>query len=282
MVKGSTHNKLDVYSGFGRLSRWIFSKWENIVITIRKQDDFYPYVNKFNKQLKNGNVIIFFDHHYAFDALPLGLVLGKNVKYLSKALIPYAVHLDMGVGREGQKSFWYWLRTRSFQWFVRNIRNGHPEVHFMPVAREFEMESTRLRNIVQEKYQGINTHYIRTLIRFFSRKSYGNVCFLTPFSGIAFPGKQVLHPHLYRSIGLALSKKISSVEFYLAGAYPKWGAYQNYLAPLLSSHNIVMRGPFSFSLDDYDAASQLLEAKLIELRKTAKFDPPNYSRLQTK
>jgi hypothetical protein len=275
-------HQIESFAGFNFIAMRILSYWEELVVKIKQPKDFFPAVKNLNRHLNTGNAIIFFDHHYAFDALPLGLALGKYVKEPCGVLIPYAIHLDMGVGRDGKFSSHYWFRTKLFQWFISNIRRGNPEVDFLPVAREFEMENARLRAIVEGKFSGINTKYLRTLIRFFNLRTAGQVCFITPFSGIAFPGKPVLHPQLYRSIRLALSKTENDIKYFLSGAYPNWKAYSNYYAPLLSRHNIVMKGPFSIPINDYQAAKSLLKMKLQELRDSANYEPPDYDRLLTK
>jgi hypothetical protein len=108
------------------------------------------------------------------------------------------------------------------------------------------------------------------------------VCFLTPFSGIGFPEKPVLHPQLYRSINFVQSKINREVPCYLTGAYPNWTAYRNYLAPLLAQHYIVIRGPFTMKLGDYESSKVEIEAKISELRKAANFVPPDYDRILNK
>jgi hypothetical protein len=64
----------------------------------------HPAFDDMNGRLRLNNIIVFFNLHYAFDAVPVGLAFGKYVQLLRSLLIPYAVHLDMGVGREGQLS----------------------------------------------------------------------------------------------------------------------------------------------------------------------------------
>jgi len=273
---------IDVYSGFNWLGRKVLSTWESKTVFIKVNTNFHAVIEDINARLLDENIILFFDHHYAFDALPLGLGLGSYIKNFDRVLIPYAVHLDLGVGRKGEPSFHYWVRTQIFHWFVKRISKGNPGIQFSPVARAFEMDNPRMRNIVEERFEGINQKYIRAFHRNFSKSPTGQVCFLTPFSGIGFPDKPVLHPQLYRSIDLVQSKIKREVPCYLTGAYPNWSAYRNYLAPLLAEHYIVIRGPFKITLGDYELAKEEVEANIAELRKTAEFTPPDYQRILNK
>ena len=282
-VKGKIkRNDLDLFSGFNPLLAKIFTYWSDRIVKVEELDSFLQVVEKLNNHLKSSNVIVFFDHHYAFDALPIGLLLGNVLQYLSGVIVPYAIHLDMGVGREGQISIRYWFRTHLYRWFTNNIKDSSLNIEFLPVVREFEMETPRLRQLVDKKYRGINTKYIRSLIRGFSENRNGYMCFLTPFSGIGFPGKPTLHPQLYRSIDIVRSKISQDVSFYFAGAYPSWGAYRSYFAPLMSPHNIVIQGPFSIPKRDYEGACNFLSEKLKILREAAEFYPPDYSRILMK
>ena len=154
--------------------------------------------------------------------------------------------------------------------------------NFLPVVREFELDNPRMKKIVDREFQGINTRYLKSFVQAFSQNESGQVSFLTPFSGIGFPGKPVLHPQLYRSISLVQSRSTMQIPIYLVGAYPDWNAYRNYFAPLLSRHDIVARGPFSLSIGNYDAARSVLETELNQLRQSARFTPPDYDRILTK
>lgn len=278
----SIHKTTNIYAGFNPLTQKALAFWGNRIITYGKDEVFQNVIDDINHELVENNLVLFFDHHYAFDALPLGVALGNHIDRTATIIIPYAVHLDMGLGREGERSLRYWIRTRAFHWFLERIIKENPQIQFFPVVREFELETPRLKKVVDEKYDGINTVYLRTFIRRFSENPSGEVCFLTPFSGIGFPGKPVLHPQLYRSIKLVMAKTNHKVSFYITGAYPEWGAYQSYLAPLFMEHRIYLRGPFELPIQEYQEASRVLENELIQLRKTAEFIPPDYSKLLTK
>ena len=70
---------IDVYSGFNWLGRKVLSTWENKTVLIKDNTNFHAVVEDINARLMDENFILFFDHHYAFDALPLGLGLGSYI-----------------------------------------------------------------------------------------------------------------------------------------------------------------------------------------------------------
>ena len=135
---------------------------------------------------------------------------------------------------------------------------------------------------MDQKFQGINTTYIRSFIRKFADNSSGQMCFLTPFSGIGFPGKPVLHKQLFRSVKLVKENSIHKILFFITGAYPDWDAYKNYLAPLFMEHRVFIRGPFEVPTKSYEEANQILEQELGDLRSAADFVLPDYSKLLMK
>ncbi len=272
----------DFYAGFGPLARKTLVEWKNRIIQFGDLENAQTTYDTCNQDLLSGNVIMFFDHHYAFDALPTGLALVEKLLYACDILIPYAIHLDMGLGREGEFSLRYKLRTSAYHWLVRNLTREVPGLNFMPVSREFEMNNPRMRKIIDENYSGINTAYLRAFARNFAENKVGQVCFLTPFSGIAFPGKPILHPQIYRSIRIVQSKCDEEIPFYFVGAYPSWAAYQRYYAPLLIPHSIVMRGPFFLPTQSYDQALAVTTAELADLRQAANFTAPDYDRILLK
>ncbi len=278
----NNHNAgIDIYSGYNPAIQKIMPYWRDRVTQINDIDTFFPVIESLNADLKSRNALFFFDHHYAFDAIPVGLAFARYIQNITGVIIPYAIHLDMGVGREGEFSIRYRLRTKAFHWFMRGIQHN-PSIQFLPVAREFEMNSPRMSKIVNEKFKGINTKYIRTLIREFSETSNGLLGFLTPFSGIGFPDKKALHPQLYRSVKMVLAKSQGEVPIYFAGAYPDWGAFQSYYAPLFTQHKLQIHGPFYLPPNDYSAAVEKVEFELAALRAAANFVPPDYDKLLLK
>ena len=134
----SQNKKMKIYTGFSLILRRILTQWDDRVIKYGEDEDFFSGISLINKELEKNNIILFFDHHYAFDALPLGVAIGKHITHPAHVIIPYAVHLEMGLGREGEPSFRYWIRTRAFRWFVKRIIKGNPQISFYPVVREFE------------------------------------------------------------------------------------------------------------------------------------------------
>jgi hypothetical protein len=271
-----------LFAGFNIFTRKIILWWRDRVVSYGDLDQLRVKLRKMNDQIAKDNVIIFFDHHYAFDAIPLGFGLAQFLENASGVLIPYSVHLDMGVGREGEFSVRYYLRTLSHKWLVSNIRKPNPKIQFFPIVREFERDVPRINAIVAQRFSGVNTAYLKAFVREFKKSSAGQICFLTPFSGIGFPGKPLLHPQLYRSIDLVQDKCSREFPIFLAGAYPSWNAYSNYLAPLLNEHLLVLRGPFYLPRNDYQDAYQLVESEIEALREEADFVPPDYERILNK
>ena len=274
--------EINIHRGFNPASRKMLTYWEDKVIDLHTCDECNPAVSAVNRTLEDGNLILFFDHHYAFDALPLGLGLARIIKGVTGVMIPYAVHLDMALGREGEPSRRYQLRTRAFQWLKNHISQGCPQIRFMPVVREFEMDTPRLRSVVDEKYQGVSTSYLRAFIRVFSKYAKGQVSFLSPFAGIGFPGKLVLHPVIFKSIALVREKSKEKISFCFTGAYPDWAAFDSYIAPLLIPHKILISKPFSLPGDGYEEAKCVVEEELDKLRKSADFTPPDYEKILLK
>jgi hypothetical protein len=256
--------------------------WKRRVIQFEENGSLQMASARMNDDLQSNNLIVFFDHHYAFDAVPLGLALAQHVEFATGVLIPYSVHLEMGVGREGEPSFRYFMRTKAFRWFVGNLQKNNPGIQFFPVVRDFEKDTPRINQIVDQRFSGVNTVYLKSFVRQFSSHQAGKICFMTPFSGIGFPGKPLLHPQLYRSVDLVQHKCGQRFPIYLLGAYPGWKAYANYLAPLMNEHFIVMRGPFFLPQKDFQAAYDLMSAELAELRQEGNFVPPNYDRILRK
>ncbi len=272
----------DLYKGFNLLARVVIQRWRDFVVDYGDIAEIKSKFKKIKDHLASSNLIMLFDHHYAFDALPLGLGLARYAENVSGVLIPYAVHLDMGVGRQGEPSLRYYLRTKLFKWFIGNIRKPNPGIQFFPVVREFERDSPRLNKIVEQKFSGINAVYLKSLVRKFRETPSGQVCFLTPFSGIGFPEKPLMHPQLYRSLDLLQGKCEREFPAFIAGAYPSWKAYSNYFAPLLTVHRIILRGPFYLPRQDYEKAYQVIESEISAVRRAADFAPPDYDRILNK
>jgi len=275
-------NEADVYNGFSSLTKKSLLNWKSRVV---RYDD-YPTLSaafdRMNQSLQSSNAIVFFDHHYAFDAIPLGLALAQHIQYASGIIIPFSVHLEMGVGRDGGPSVRYFFRTMAFKWFVGGIAKSNPSIQFFPVVRDFEKDTPRLNKIVDERFSGVNTVYLKTFLREFAENPSGKVCFLTPFSGIGFPDKPLLHKQLYRSVDLVQAKCGRRIPIFILGAYPSWEAYAHYYAPLMTEHNIVMRGPFELPQKDYQAAFDIMQSEMMTLRQAGNFVPPEYDRILKK
>ena len=271
-----------LYAGFNRITRLLLKYWKDRIIKIGDRPTTLAIIEDINHRLLAGNAVVFFDHHYAFDAIPASLALGQMLQNVTGALIPYAVHLDMGVDPEGLPSLRYSLRTLAFHKLIKNIQKANPTVHFFPVIRQFKLETPRLRTIVDEQSLGANTAYLKTFNQLFTRHSAGQVCILSPMAGIAFPGRAALHPTVYRSMRMVQDKWGQLLPFYFVGAYPRLYAHYHYLAPLLSRHTIVARGPFYLPAGSYEQALEVVATYLDQLRQAAQFTLPDYARISRK
>ena len=210
------------------------------------------------------------------------MVLGKHLRYIAGAIVPYAVHLDMGVDPAGKPSIQYRLRTAAFRWLVKNIQRHNPNVHILPVAREFELQNPRLKSVLDRRFPGLNTRYLKRLAQLFSQYQNGLACILSPTAGLALPEKPLLHPQLHRSLDLLQSRRDRPLPYFFIGAYPKLYAYRHYLAPLLVRHTFVAQGPFTVPLASYDRALEAVSERIHQLRQAADFVPPDYNRIKHK
>ena len=280
--KASPITETTLYAGFNGISRRLLGYWKNSIVKIGDNETTLSTIADINDRLLSGNVITFFDHHYAFDALPVGLVLGRVIKNAIGALIPYAVHLDMGVDPDGLPAFRYRLRTAAFRWLTQNVQKANPNIHIVAVAREFELENPRLRAILDQRFAGVNTKYLKKFSQSFARFQQGLVCIVSPTAGIAFPEKATLHPQIYRSMEMVQSKQGHSLPFYFVSAYPQLQAHYHYLAPLLTKHTFVARGPFYLPVGNYEQAQIVVDKHLNLLRRAAHFSRPDYSRIEHK
>lgn len=273
-----------LYAGFGRLSRAVLWRWGRRRAIIEDRAHTMRTLSDLNGRLLAGNMIIFFDHHYAFDVLPIAAGVAQQIQNLRHVLIPYAAHLDMGLGQEGQPSLRFWVRTRLFRWLIDRIRNANPTIRFVPVVRDFELRVPRLRAVADRDFSGANVRYLKALVRFFrpGPDRTGRACLLSPIAGLALPGKPALHPQLYRSVETVKQRNNTSLPCFMVGAYPRLDSAHHYVAPLMANHSILAVGPFDLPGNNYDAANAVIARYQEEMRCTAGFDPVASARLQDK
>ncbi len=272
----------DLYQGFNPLTRAVLKGWKRWVVQIDPRPGTQAALRSLDAHLTTGDAVVFIDHHYAFDALPLALGLGGVLKQVCGVLIPYAAHLDMRVDPQGWPSLRYRLRTWAFHKLVQGIERGAPGVRFLPIARDFELANPRLSAILDRMHQGVNTRYLRALVEMFTQHPVGYVCMLAPMAGLALPHKPVLHPQLYRSLEMVQARYSGGLPFYFVGAYPRWNVHLNYFAPLLARHLLVALERFELPRGDYARASEAVAEQLSVLRRTAGFVEPDYSRIKHK
>ena len=144
------------------------------------------------------------------------------------------------------------------------------------------MNNPRLKKEVDDNHQGVSTAYLRYFIRAFSGNPHGQISFLSPFAGIGFPDKPVLHPQVFRSIQMVRGKSRQKISFCITGAYPDWAAYDSYFAPLLMKHKIMISKPFILPEGGYEEAKFVVEEALVNLRKSTGFTPPDYEKILLK
>ncbi len=233
----------DVYRGFHPIPRWVLRVWKDLVVRLSEDDGTSAALEVIDTRLQTGNVVIFIDHHYAFDALPIALGLAKRLRQVDAVMLPYASHLDMRLDPEGYPSWRYRLRTWAWHWLVGGIRRGAPTVQFLPIAREFELNNPRLKAIVDDRYGHANTTYLKALVQMFSGHETGQVCFLAPTAGLALPTRAPLNPQLYRSMDLVQKAGQYGDPVLLRRRTPRWEVQRHYFSPLLARHQIVARGP---------------------------------------
>jgi hypothetical protein len=282
MIKTPPITEADLYAEFDTITRPLLKYWKNRIIELGDQHTTLATIADINQRLRAQNVVVFFDHHYAFDAIPVTLALGQYLKNVTGALIPYAVHLDMGVNREGLPSLRYRLRTLAFHWLIKNIQRANPTIKILPVAREFELDTPRLKAIADCQFPGSNVKYLKTFIRMFADHNAGWLCILSPMAGIAFPEKPALHPQIYRSIELVQAGRGQLLTFYFVSAYPRLHAHHHYMAPLLTKHIFVARGPFNLPVGNYEEAQVVATTHLQQLRQAGQFTALDYSRISQK
>jgi len=281
-MPGEAITEDSVYAGFNPLARGLLRGWKEYILDFPDQSATVSALRDADDRLQRDNIVIFFDHHYAFDALPASLALGKTLQNIVAAILPYAVHLDMGVNPEGAPSIRYALRTRGFHWLMRNIREQNPSVEALGVVRAFELENPALREIVDEKFAGANQRYVRTFIERFTRYDHGLACVLSPMAGLAFPDRTPLDPSLYKLLDRVARRREQPLAYYFIGAYPSFHASRHYFAPLLTKHRFAARGPAELPADDYEAARDIVAHELRALREAGGFELPDYDRLRKK
>lgn len=275
-------NEENIFAGFNPVAGALLKYWKQQIIEVQQDPTTLQAIRDLNERLTHSNAVIFFDHHYAFDAIPVGLILGQVLHSVTDAIIPYAVHLDMGVDGNGLPSMRYQWRTYLFQWLIARFKETNPTLQILPVARAFELENPRLSEVVEKDFAGINIKYLKTFTQLFEEKEKGLVCVLSPIAGIAFPDRPIIHQRLYKLMDKVQKRRKEQLAFYYVSAYPSLSAHYHYMAPLLTTHTFVARGPFHLPASDYDKAHEIMAENLRELRKTAQFTPPDYSRIETK
>jgi len=279
---GRPISERDLYRGFNPLAGAVLRWWKRWAVQVDPRPGTQGALRSLDTHLTVGNAVVFIDHHYAFDALPLALGLGGVLKQVHDVLIPYAAHLDMRVDPQGFPSLRYRLRTWAFHKLVQGIERGAPGVRFLPIARDFELANPRLSAILDQMHQGVNTRYLRALVEMFTQHPAGYALMLAPMAGLALPQKPVLHPQLYRSLEMVRSRYEAALPFYFVGAYPRWNVHINYFAPLLARHLLVALDRFELPRGDYDRATAAVAEQLRTLRQSAGFMEPDYSRIKHK
>ncbi|MEL6942122.1 MAG: hypothetical protein AAFO82_05585, partial [Bacteroidota bacterium] len=266
----------NIYGAFHPIIRRILKFWNRKLTKLSKDEVTARTIEKLNQQLKVGNAVVFFDHHYAFDALPVGLTLGEVLFSAKKALIPYAVHLDMGVDGAGLPSRRYRIRTKIFKWLVKRIQHSNPNIQIMPVARKFELQNERMREMLAADYRSSTADYHRNFIQSFKENESGFLCILSPIAGIAFPHKPILHERLYILLEKLRAELPKELPFFYVSAYPRLKKKWHYRFPMLMRHDFFARGSFYLPHADYKIANEQMKIEVSQLREEAAFELLDY------
>lgn len=272
----------NIYGAFHPIVRAILKFWNRKLTRVSNDEVTTETIKKINQQLDVGNAIVFFDHHYAFDALPVGLTLGEVLNSAKKALIPYAVHLDLGVDGAGLPSRRYRIRTKLFQWLIDRVQSSNPNIQIMPVARKFELKNERMKEMIGTEYRGSNSDYFQTFVSSFQENKSGFLCILSPIAGIAFPDKPILHERLYILLEKLRAELPEELPCFYVSAYPRLKKKWHYHFPMLARHDFLARGSFYLQKNNYEAANALMKAEVEELRTTADFELLDYEIIKNK
>ncbi|MEN0049964.1 MAG: hypothetical protein AAF806_23075 [Bacteroidota bacterium] len=285
MQKHTAETKIhvdNIYGAFHPIVRRILKFWNRKVTRVSSDPETVATIKRLNEQLKTGNAVVFFDHHYAFDALPVGLTLGELLKDAKKALIPYAVHLDLGVDGIGKPSLRYRIRTSLFQWLIKKVQTSNPNIKIMPVARKFELTNKTMRNLMGKGYKDSNSDYLQTFIDSFQSNEAGFLCILSPIAGLAFPHKPILHNRLYALLDQLQLSLPEDLPFFYVSAYPRLRKKWHYHYPMLARHDFLARGSFQLPKADYESANALMKVEVTQLRNTANFQLLDYDIIKKK
>lgn len=272
----------NIYGAFHPIIRFILKLWNRKLTKVAQNTETQTTIAHLNEHLKKGNAIIFFDHHYAFDALPVGLTLGELLKNAKKALIPYAIHLDLGVDGTGTPSRRYKIRTRLFKWLISKVQKSNPNIRIMPVARKFEISNDNMKSLMGNEYRISNVDYQKTFINSFKENENGFVCILSPIAGLAFPHKPILHTRMYALLENLQKELPYQLPFFYVSAYPRLKKKWHYHYPMLARHDFFARDSFHLPHDNYEAANSLMKSKVTQLRKDANFELLDYEVIKNK
>jgi len=271
-----------VYEKLNPFVRWFIQFWNGKICKISQDKFTQEAIVNVNKSLETGNVVIFFDHHYAFDAFPVALTLGETLRNASNALVPYATHLDLGVDGSGKKTTRYKWRTRIFKWLVDKVGTANPNIQLMPVARKFELTHEVLKKMIEKDYERKNMNYFEAFMKSFQEFSEGFVCMISPIGGLAFPDKPILHKKLYFLFDSVRTNLQKDVSFFYVSAYPRLKKKWHYRYPMLVRHDFLARGPIEFPNNDYEGANASLKKEVMLMRETAEFEILDYSVIKNK
>jgi len=160
--------------------------WSRLFLQISKDQDTQRSLQSLNETILENKAVVFFDHHFPFDAIPAALSISKSLTTTKEVLAPYASYLEMGVTNEGKKNLYFQLRSAFFTWVKNKISNDEDRITLLPVVRSFEYRNPQMREIVKQRFRQSNVEYVSSLNEFFlDGKDSGKVCFLAPMAGLA-------------------------------------------------------------------------------------------------
>lgn len=264
-----------VLERFPQPIRTLFWSWLQWLVRMSPDATTQQALQDIDTDLKQKNLLLFFDHQFAFDVVPTAMGLARHLENIERVLAPYAAYLELGVNDKGTKQGYHQWRSKMFTW-ARDRLQADPEmVQLMPVVRHFEARNPSMRAAVAQAHAESNTRWSQAVHDFFlDGPEAGSVCFLAPMAGLAKPDRPSLRASLYTTLNQVQQVSGQSVPFYIAGAYPHRllpGLKPQSLPPA-HRHTAYALGPFELPRDNYDQALNVVSEALHQLRAQAQDD----------
>lgn len=272
-------NRQEVLNYLPFVDRAILQVWLGRLAFTPELEHTQQTLDKMRHDATTRNIIVFFDHHYAFDAFPAAFELAGHLQNIHTVHMPYAVHLDMHRNKRGWLTPKYVFRSWAFKRLKNQVAESELNIVMKPVKRQFESDQPTLSRVADTIAPGCNLAYIKHLLAKFPEPQTGQMLLLAPMGGIAFPGKDLLDPTIYNILQKVQKKAGVSYPVYTIGGYPA-----HYRWPLITPHGFYATGPIEFETDTpHQLALSMVTQEINALRQIAGFtQPSDYSRLASK